>query len=131
MKNKTLLIIEDHPALRTSLSSWISELFPTLVVHTAASGEEALDIIDNINPHFAIIDVGLPGMDGFEVSRSLKEINPEVKIVILTIFEGKKYVEESIRAGASAFITKKEMLVRIPKTLTNIFNEPSETLPLN
>lgn len=122
MKNKSIIIVEDHTALRMSLSSWIGELFPSLEIHNAASGEEALDIAEYFNVDFAIVDIGLPGMDGFEVTKILKNNNPNSEVVILSIYDGRKYTEESNRVGAAAFINKKDMLSKLPRVLTTLLD---------
>lgn len=122
MKNKTILIVEDHLALRMSLSSWISELFPSLEIHIAANGGEAVELAEYINPDYAIVDIGLPDIDGFDVTRLLKDNNPDSTIIMLTIHEEKKYKDEALRAGASAFVTKRDMISELPSTLHNLLN---------
>lgn len=122
MKNKKILIVEDHLALRMSLSSWISELFPSLEIHTAANGGDAVELAENINPDYAIVDISLPDFSGFDVVQMIKHNNPGSTVVILTIHEGKKYQDEAVRVGAAAFVTKREMLHELPSTLHNLFN---------
>lgn len=122
MKNKAILIVEDHSALRMTLGSWISELFPSFEIHIAANGSDAVELAEGVNPDYAIVDIGLPDIDGLDVTRLIKERNPDSTIIILTIHEEEKYKLEAARAGAAAFVTKRDMLFALPATLHNLFN---------
>lgn len=115
-----MLIIEDNMALRLSLSSWLNDLYPSMEIHYAADGEEGLEIANYIRPDIALIDIGLPGMSGFEVTQKIKKQNLNTSIIILTIHEGPEYESESVSAGANCFINKKEMLKRLPETINSL-----------
>jgi len=107
-------------ALRLSLSSWLKDLYPSIEIHYAADGEEGLEIANYIKPDLALIDIGLPGISGFEVTREIKKQNNYTAIIILTIYEGPEYESESVTAGANYFINKKEMFKRLPETINSL-----------
>lgn len=107
-------------ALRLSLSSWLKDLYPSIEIHYASDGEEGLEIANYIRPDLALIDIGLPGISGFEVTREIKKQNNHTAIIILTIYEGPEYESESVTSGANYFINKKEMFKRLPETINSL-----------
>lgn len=114
MKTQSILIIEDHHILRSSLCSWLSELFPSLIIHQSATGKDGFKLALENEPDLAIIDIGLPDINGIEVTKSIKQNNLKTKVIILTIYDGKKYEHESLAAGADKFINKKDMYLNLP-----------------
>jgi DNA-binding NarL/FixJ family response regulator len=105
----TVLVVEDHDALRRSLHEWIQAVFPDCSVVEARSGEEAVVNAPLFLPAIILMDVGLPGMNGIEATRRLKALLPTVRIVMLTILESDAYRTEAAAAGACAFVTKRHM----------------------
>ncbi|MBC8319290.1 MAG: response regulator [Bacteroidetes bacterium] len=120
--NKKLLIIEAHKTLSRSLSSWLLELFPAIEIYQGVTGEEGLSIANSINPDIALVDIALPGINGFEVTRFMKKNRLKTKVILLTSIEGQNYQVESITAGAYAYINKKDMYKMLPSTIQSIIN---------
>lgn len=87
-----LRLLESQPALE--------------IVGTALSGEAALEQLPAAAPHVVLLDLGLPGMSGIEVTRRLKELLPRTEILIFTIFDEEDKVLEAVRAGASGYLLK-------------------------
>ena len=105
----TVLVVEDHDALRRSLHEWIQAVFPDCAVFEARSGEEAVASGPICLPAIVLMDIGLPGMNGIEATRRLKALLPTSRIVMLTIFESDAYRIEAAAAGACAFVAKSHM----------------------
>lgn len=122
MDKKILLLIEDHEALRKSITSWLNELYPMLMIHQTATGEEGLQTAQSTNPDIAIIDIGLPGIDGLEVTKRIKSNKLKPNVIILTNMEGANYKKESLQAGAHSFINKKDMYNQLPAILNMLIN---------
>jgi two-component system response regulator EvgA len=120
MKIQSLLIIEDHAALRQSLQSWLIELYTEITIYEAATGEDGLSIALSKSPDLMLVDIGLPGIDGLEVIEYVRENNVKSKIIVLTIQEGMSYQKASIKAGADAFINKKDMYIKLPQVIDSI-----------
>ncbi len=117
---KAILIIEDHDKLRTSISSWLKELFPGVAVHQASSGEEGIAIAESVNPDVAIVDIGLPGIDGLEVIRRMKKSKLKTEALVLTCMEGDSYRKDSFEAGANSFISKKDTWTELPGAIRSL-----------
>lgn len=118
--NKKILIIEDHDNLRSSLNSWLLELFNGIEIYSAATGEEGLTLAYSVNPDIILIDICLPDIDGIEITRQIKGRNYETNIIVLTSSDGLNYKEESYKAGADGFINKREMYLKLPQAVMSI-----------
>jgi len=76
------------------------------VVAEASSGEEALERFNETLPAVVVMDISMPGMDGLEATRQLREKYPESRVLALTVHEDKQYLFEMMASGASGYITK-------------------------
>src|SRR4051794_5554210 len=94
-----VLIVDDHPMVRTGLVR-VLELYDELeVVGEATSGEEALSFCATTTPDVVLVDVKLPGMDGLETIRLLKQRHPKVQAAVLTSYEDGHTVMGAVQAG--------------------------------
>ena len=105
----SVLVVEDHDALRCSLHEWVQAIFPWCTVLQARSGEEAVETSHTTAPAVILMDIGLPGINGIEATRRVKAVLPNVRIVMLTILESDGYRTEAAAAGACAFVAKRNM----------------------
>jgi len=113
----TILIVEDHDAVRRSLRDWLQVEFPQCRVIEAASGEEAIVLIQVESPRLVVMDISLPGMSGIEATRQIKAALPSAQIVMLTIHENDTYRADATTAGASAYVPKRVMQTELIPTL--------------
>jgi DNA-binding NarL/FixJ family response regulator len=119
---KTILIVEDHDALRDSLKSWLGSVFDGCQILLAKNGEEALDTGLSEKPDVVLMDIMLTGMNGIEVSRRMKDVLPGTQIVILSIYEDSAYMDDATSAGVSAYIPKRKMGVELIPLVTKLLN---------
>ena len=111
-----VLIVEDHELTRFGLKtafencSFVNNLFE------AESAESALDIVNNNTIDLVIMDLGLPGMNGIEATKKIKQEKTEIKVVILTSHNDVQEVLNSLKAGANAYCSKEIN----PKRLTEV-----------
>jgi NarL family two-component system response regulator LiaR len=101
------LIVDDHPVTREGLRTAL-ELSEEIVVVVgeAASGEEAIERAHELSPDVVFMDVRMPGMDGIEATRRIRQASPETKIILITIDESRGAVSEAIQAGVSGYLLK-------------------------
>ncbi|HWP94932.1 MAG TPA: response regulator transcription factor [Gammaproteobacteria bacterium] len=104
-----ILVVEDHGAMRRLLAAWLQECFPASTVQTASSGEEALALVRGKSPDLALIDIELPGIDGIETARRLRQAVAKVRIVMLSIAEDAHYRNLAGAAGADMFVAKRDV----------------------
>jgi signal transduction histidine kinase len=100
-----VLVVDDNPGFRDSLISLL-DTDEMSVVGQASSGSEALELAKQTSPDVVLMDVRMPGMNGIETTRLLKEASPEVGVVALTGFEDQWAVRDMLVAGASGYVLK-------------------------
>jgi len=76
------------------------------VVGEAASGEEAIEMANQMDPDVALVDIRMPGMSGIEVPRRIKAAQPGTAVIVLTMYDSEMYVVEALRAGAAGYLVK-------------------------
>jgi DNA-binding NarL/FixJ family response regulator len=120
--SSTILIVEDHEAVRSSLRDWLKGVFPQCDVVEAASGEEAIAIARVRLPRVVVMDIGLPRMNGIEATRQIKATVPAVQVVVLTIHEEEAYRADAVTAGAAAYVPKRVMQTELVPTLATLLS---------
>lgn len=101
-----VLLVDDHPVILHGLKGMLSELDGIEVIGQAQSGQEALDLVQRLNPQVVLMDVRLPDLNGLEVTRRLKESHPAVAVVLITVSDSELYLVEALRWGACGYLTK-------------------------
>ena len=101
-----ILVADDHAIVRQGLRLLIDNQPDMEVIGEAADGKAALDLAVAVKPDIVVMDVSMPGMSGLIATRSLKQQQPAIMIVALTRHEDDTYLEELLRAGASAYVLK-------------------------
>jgi DNA-binding NarL/FixJ family response regulator len=101
-----VLIVDDHPMVRTGLVGLLALYDELEVVGAAASGEEALALYDAAAPDVILIDIKLPGIDGLETIRLFKQQHPNVQAVALTSCTDDQMVMAAVQAGARGYLLK-------------------------
>jgi DNA-binding NarL/FixJ family response regulator len=101
------LIVDDHPVTREGLRTAL-ELSEdaVVVVGEAASGEEAIERARELTPDVVFMDVRMPGMDGIEATRRIRQAAPSTKVILITIDESRGAISEAIQAGVSGYLLK-------------------------
>src|SRR5436190_16097216 len=113
-------IVEDDDLVRESLAVLIGGAAGFACVGAYPSGEQALEQIHSQIPDVVLMDIHLPKMSGIECVRGLKEQQPKVQIVMLTMYEDDKLVFDSLCAGASGFLLKRTPHVQILAAIQDI-----------
>jgi two-component system, NarL family, response regulator NreC len=102
-----ILIVDDHGVLRAGLRALLNDEADLEVVGEAANGSEALQQAVSLNPDVILMDISMPDISGIEATRNLLKINPEFRVVILTLHEDTALLREAFRSGAKGFLLKK------------------------
>lgn len=107
MSLRPVLIIEDHPAFRSTLRDLIETEFPGVEVLEAETGAQALEVFAGSRPAVVVVDINIPPPDGLEVTRRIKSEAPDVRALILTQHDSHEYRKASLEAGADCFLSKR------------------------
>ena len=101
-----ILVADDHAILRQGLKLLIESQPDMQVVAEAADGKVALELAVAVKPDIVVMDISMPHMNGLTATRSLKQQQPNITVVALTRHEDDTYLQELLRAGASAYVLK-------------------------
>ena len=107
MKNITVLLAEDHTIVRKGLCAILSDESDIEVVAEAVDGREAVRLTEQLQPDVVVMDFSMPGLNGLEATRQIKQIISAVKVLILTRHTNKEYIYNILQAGASGYLVKK------------------------
>jgi two-component system invasion response regulator UvrY len=100
-----ILIVDDHPIVRSGLRRLLTAE-PEIEVREAANGREALSVFREQRPTLVILDLNLPGVGGLEVLSRLKAIDPDARILVLSMHDDQIHVTRALQAGAAGYISK-------------------------
>jgi DNA-binding NarL/FixJ family response regulator len=115
-----VLAADDQRVVREGLAMILSLLPGVEVVGTAADGEEALALAAELRPDVVLMDLRMPGLDGVEATRRLREADPSVRVVVLTTYADDHSVVSALRAGAVGYLTKDAGAVEIRQALQRV-----------
>lgn len=101
-----VLLADDHPVVREGLRALISRRSDMTVIAEASDGAEAVRLFNGHRPDVALIDLRMPGMDGVDAIKAIRQQFPAARIVVLTTFDGDEDIYRALRAGAKAYLLK-------------------------
>jgi len=100
------MLVDDHLLLKEGLKKLFDSEEWIRVVADASTGEEAIRLIKCVDVDLVLMDISMPGLGGIRAIRKIREMKPQVKIVVLTMHEEEAYKVEALKAGASAYLVK-------------------------
>src|SRR4051794_28554945 len=102
----TVMLVDDHASFRAS-ARWLLETEGYVVVAEASSGESALETVAEVQPQLVLLDVGLPGMDGFQVALGIRARCPGARVVLISSRDLADLGQDRVLAsGAAGFVPK-------------------------
>lgn len=120
-KARRIVVVDDHPLFRHGLAQLINAEADFAVCGEAASAAEALSVIREANPELAIVDVGLKGTNGIELTKSIRAEFPNVYVLILSMHDESLYAVRALRAGARGYVMKQEALTNVLDAVREVF----------
>lgn len=125
-----VLVVDDHAILRDGIRSLLERQEGITVTGEASNGLEALEKISASPPDIVLMDIAMPVMNGIEATQRIKELYPQVKVLILTQHDDREYIQPLLAAGASGYVLKRsggrEVLTAIHQVFEQgAFLEPS------
>jgi two-component system, NarL family, invasion response regulator UvrY len=112
-----ILIVEDHSFFRSLIHNTLDAHFPSSEIMSFETSETAMSEIKNRHFDVAVIDISLPGENGLELTRKIRRISPDMKIIIYTQHNLPEYRDTAFEYGADQFLSKKE---KNPKDLADL-----------
>lgn len=113
-----ILLVDDHFVVRDGVAALLRGLIPEVEVSEAIDGESALEAVQRSVPSLVILDIGLPGISGLEVTRRLRQRLPQLRVLFFSMHDELPLVRQALDAGAIGYLTKNsspEVLVEAVK----------------
>jgi NarL family two-component system response regulator LiaR len=129
-KTIRLLICDDHAVVRRGLRSLVGVKPEMELVGEAADGEEAVAMVEKLNPDVIIMDLIMPRKDGVAAIAEIKKKNPDAKILVLTSFSDDKNVFSAIKAGASGYLLKDSSPEDLLQAIDDVYHGKSSLHPV-
>jgi two-component system, NarL family, response regulator NreC len=117
--NTRILVADDHPIVRQGMKSLLTrEGFS--VVGEAADGREALRQVEALHPEVALLDLGMPGLNGLDAAREIIQSSAGTKVVILTQHTEEPYILEALRAGVHGYVLKSQSVSDVVQAIRDV-----------
>src|SRR5207248_9892550 len=113
---------DDHPVLRKGLVRLIDSKHEFLVCGEASTAQDAMALIRKLGPDLVIVDIGLPGASGIELTKTIRAEFPKLPVLILSMHEEALYATRALRAGATGYIVKQDAIDNIAAALREGLN---------
>jgi DNA-binding NarL/FixJ family response regulator len=101
-----VVLVDDHRLVRAGLQSLLDACDDIQVVGSAADGQEALELVAEVEPDVVLMDLSMPRMGGVEATRHLLAAHPALQVVVLTSFSDQEQVHDAVDAGAVGYLLK-------------------------
>jgi DNA-binding NarL/FixJ family response regulator len=118
----TVLIVDDHEVVRKGIRGYLNTIPDYAVIGEADSGEQAVEQVKQLIPDVVLMDLMLPGLDGVEATRIIKNISPRTQVVVLTSFHDDSLIFPALKAGAISYILKDMKMNKLAEAITKAHN---------
>jgi DNA-binding NarL/FixJ family response regulator len=112
-----IFLADDHTIVREGLSLLLSRQEDMEVVGEAQDGEEAIARVLELHPDIVLMDISMPGMNGLQATRKIREQHPETRVLVLTQHEDREFILPILEAGASGYVLKRALGVDLVNAL--------------
>ncbi len=113
----TILIVDDHEVVRNGIRAYLETLPEFQVVGEAASGAEAVRLVQDLIPDVVLMDLIMPGMGGIETTREVKKISPRTQVVVLTSYHEDEHIFPALKAGAISYVLKDMKMEKLAEAI--------------
>ncbi|MDD2582053.1 MAG: response regulator transcription factor [Desulfuromonadaceae bacterium] len=128
---KPFLIVDDHTIVRQGLMRLLRELLePQLNFDEASTGQQAIDKVSNGDYCLVLLDISLPGRDGLDVLKQLRQMKPKLPVLVLSMYPDAQYAVRALRAGASGYVTKGSAAEELKEAIDKILRGEKYVNPL-
>jgi len=129
MNRIRIVLADDHTLIRAGIRSLLESIADTEVLAETGDGREALDLIATHQPDVALLDIGMPGLNGIEVARRAAQQSPRTRIVMLSMYAEASYVKSALRAGVAGYLLKGAAVAELPLALQSVMRGETYLTP--
>lgn len=124
-KQIKVLIVDDHSAVRAGIKNLLQAAKDIVVVGEGGTGAEAIELVATKESDILLLDIELPDQRGDAVTRQIREIQPDMKVLAVSSYSDRDYILGMIESGAAGYITKDEAPTLLVDAIRSIVNKPA------
>ena len=117
-----ILLVDDQNLIQEGIKALLDQHQDLKVIGTVKDGRNAIKLVKLLHPDIVLLDIEMPGMDGITVTRHISSVAPETKVIILTSYEDKKYIMQSLLAGAKGYLLKSSLMKDLKQAILAVDN---------
>ena len=129
MSRIRLVLADDHTLVRAGIRALLETIPGVEVVAECGDGREALDLIRRHRPDVALLDIGMPGMNGLEAARRVAEESARTRVVVLSMYAEASYVRQALKAGVAGYLLKGAAVAELPLALQAVMRGETYLTP--
>lgn len=129
MTKVRVLLADDHTLVRAGIRSLLETIQDVEVVCECGDGREALELLAKHRPDVALLDIGMPGLNGIEIARQSGRASPKTKIVILSMHDDRTHVSQAMRAGVAGYLLKGAAVTELPLAIKSVMSGETYLTP--
>ena len=120
-----VLIVDDQAPFRSAARAVIMVTPGFAVVGEAESGEQAVELADSLNPSMVLMDINMPGIDGYEATRKITDAHPDILVVLVSTYSQNDLAADARSCGAGAYVHKEELAPKVLRELWDAGGDPA------
>jgi two-component system, NarL family, invasion response regulator UvrY len=120
-----VLIVDDQAPFRSAARAVITVTPGFTVVGEAESGEQAVELADSLQPSMVLMDINMPGIDGYEATRKITEAHPDILVILVSTYSQSDLAADARLCGAGAYVHKEELAPKVLRELWDAGGDPA------
>lgn len=116
----SIILADDHPVVRKALRNDLEKEADFVVLGEAGDGEEAVSLVSQLTPDVVIMDIGMPKLNGIEATRLIKANQPDIIVLVLTVYDDIEHILGILESGADGYLTKNILVEDIIKSIHSV-----------
>jgi two-component system, NarL family, invasion response regulator UvrY len=120
-----VLIVDDQAPFRSAARAVITVTPGFTVVGEAESGEQAVELADSLQPSMVLMDINMPGIDGYEATRKITEAHPDILVILVSTYSQSDLAAYARLCGAGAYVHKEELAPKVLRELWDAGGDPA------
>jgi two-component system response regulator NreC len=116
----TIMLVEDHQIVLEGLLALLEAEPGLTVVGQTNNGSEAVQLAERLRPDVMIVDLMLPGLNGLEITRLVRQRSPQSRIIILSMYDHESFVVEALKSGAAGYVLKRDDVAHLVQAVHEV-----------
>ena len=117
----SVLVADDHPLVRSGIRTLLNRLAGVKVIAETGDGLEALRLIGVEQPDIALVDIEMPGLDGIALAQRITAEFPDVRVIILSMYQSAAYIFQALQAGVAGYLVKGASITELEFAIRSVF----------